>query len=115
MPCILCTEMSESAKAYAHLVPTSIIPALLVSTHVILTLMCFTEISFLFVIVYKLYACLCVRAHVHVCVCVCVSLCLLTSISPGQGDTGISRDEPQIEEAVIGVFKKVRGGLIQVK
>jgi len=46
---------------------------------------------------------------VCVCVCVCVSLCLLVSISPGQGDTGISRDELQIEEAVIEVFKKVRG------
>ncbi len=37
------------------------------------------------------------------------SLCMLVSISPGQGDTGIRRDEPQIEEAVIEVFKKVRG------
>lgn len=47
------------------------------------------------------------------CMCVflqaCVSLCMLVSISPGQGDTGISRDEPLIEEAVIEVFKKVRG------
>lgn len=34
---------------------------------------------------------------------------MLVSISPGQGDTGISRDEPLIEEAVIEVFKKVRG------
>ena len=42
-------------------------------------------------------------------VCVCVSHCMLVSISPGQGDTGISRDEPLIEEAVIEVFKKVRG------
>lgn len=38
-----------------------------------------------------------------------MSLCMLVRISPGQGDTGISRDEPQIEEAVIEVFKKVRG------
>lgn len=48
-----------------------------------------------------------------VCLCVCArmfaSLCMPMSISPGQGDTGISRDEPQIEEAVIEVFKKVRG------
>lgn len=49
--------------------------------------------------------CLCVRVPF----CVRVSLCLLVSISPGQGDTGINRDEPQIEEAVIEVFKKVRG------
>ena len=51
---------------------------------------------------------------VCVCVCVCISVCVLcvrvlVSISPGQGDTGISGDEPQIEEAVIEVFKKVRG------
>lgn len=46
---------------------------------------------------------------VYVCISTCVSLCMLESISPGQGDTGISRDEPQIEEAVIEVFKKVRG------
>lgn len=43
------------------------------------------------------------------CMCVCPSPCMLVSISPGQGDTGISRDELQIEEAVIEVFKKVRG------
>lgn len=49
--------------------------------------------------------CACMRA----CTFLCVSLCMLVSISPGQGDTGISRDEPQIEEAVIEVFKKVRG------
>lgn len=46
-------------------------------------------------------------------VCVCVrartSLRKLASVSPGQGDTGISGDEPQTEEAVIEVFRKVRG------
>ena len=56
----------------------------------------------------------CVWVCVCVCVCVCISVCVLcvrvlVSISPGQGDTGISGDEPQIEEAVIEVFKKVRG------
>lgn len=30
-------------------------------------------------------------------------------ISPGHGDTGIRGDELQVEEAVIEVFKKVRG------
>lgn len=30
-------------------------------------------------------------------------------ISPGHGDTGIRRDELQVEEAVIEVFRKVRG------
>lgn len=47
----------------------------------------------------------CVRA----CVCARPSLHKLASASPGQGDTGISGDEPQTEEAVIEVFKKVRG------
>lgn len=45
----------------------------------------------------------------HLCMCVCVCLCMLVCLSPGQGDTGISRDELLIEEAVIEVFKKVRG------
>lgn len=45
------------------------------------------------------------------CVCACArpTLCRLANVSPGRGDTGISRDEPQMEEAVIEVFKKVRG------
>lgn len=30
-------------------------------------------------------------------------------ISPGHGDTGIRGDELQVEEAVIEVFRKVRG------
>lgn len=41
--------------------------------------------------------------------------CTLACLSPGQEDTGINRDEPLIDEAVIEVFKKVRGGLIQAK
>lgn len=45
------------------------------------------------------------KSSVYVCVCLCMLVCL----SPGQGDTGISRDELLIEEAVIEVFKKVRG------
>lgn len=36
-------------------------------------------------------------------------LCKFASVSPGRGDTGISGDEPQMEQAVIEVFKKVRG------
>lgn len=65
------------------------------------------------------YVCMCKTAEKSwvkcgrqkdVCVCVCVlCVCVLVSISPGQGDTGINGDEPQIEEAVIEVFKKVRG------
>lgn len=42
-------------------------------------------------------------------ICVCVCVCMPVCLSPGQGDTGISRDELLIEEAVIEVFKKVRG------
>lgn len=45
----------------------------------------------------------------RVCVCARPSLRKLGSVSPGQGDTGISGDELQTEEAVIEVFKKVRG------
>lgn len=35
--------------------------------------------------------------------------CVLVSLNPGLGDTGISRSEWVIEEAVIEVFKKMRG------
>lgn len=41
--------------------------------------------------------------------CARPSLCKFASVSPGRGDTGISGDEPQMEQAVIEVFKKVRG------
>lgn len=35
--------------------------------------------------------------------------CVCSILNPGSEDTGISRDELLIEEAVIEVFKEVRG------
>lgn len=51
------------------------------------------------------FNCLNPKLSMHVCFPPWTLACL----SSGQEDTGISRDELQIDEAVIEVFKKVRG------
>lgn len=53
--------------------------------------------------------CIAEEKKILVRACARPSLCKFASVSPGRGDTGISGDEPQMEQAVIEVFKKVRG------
>lgn len=91
VPRNLCAKMSESAKAYAHLVPHCSTPTLLISTHVLWALVHFTEMALLFVssvyLCAQVYMCIteniregwvsCGRqSHLCMCVCVCVSACL---------------------------------------
>lgn len=123
VPCALCAWMSESAKAYAHLTP---------HIHLKVPQPAHQHLSWLGVLVRLIENLLLLGGFLHVCTCVylaveqqirlgqpycrlqcvycmCVCVWMLPSISPGQEDTGISRDELLIEEAVIEVFKKVRG------
>ena len=62
VPCALCAETSESAKAYARLVPTRITSALLISTQLVLVMVEFTENPppLLFVALFM---------RVHLCAC----------------------------------------------
>lgn len=97
MPSVLCGKMTDSLKAYSH--------SAAFQQSCYISCSGFIENNFSFVIV-------CVG------VCVCLGVCLRERgeggtererISPGHGDTGIRGDELRVEEAVIEVFKKVRG------